>query len=88
MPILLELFFIGIYAILLTFAIFPSVLSAIEIVFGIENIIALITYISIIVAYFMLFILYQKDEVQRVEISKLSREIAFLKKDLEDKKKK
>ena len=84
MPIILELFFIGAYAFVFVIVLFPETLNVIEYLFGISNALNFIIYISIFIAYFMLFILYQKNETQRVKISKLNREIAFLKKDLSD----
>lgn len=87
MPIILELFFVGIYGFVFMIVLFPQTLNILEILFGISNALNFIVYTSIFVAYFMLFVLYQKDEIQRVQISKLNREIALLRKDLGKKKK-
>lgn len=88
MPIILELFFISAYAFVFMIVLFPNILQIFEQLLGISNALNFIVYTSILVAYFMLFILYQKDEVQRVQISKLNREIGILRKEFEDLNKK
>jgi len=80
-----EIFFILIYIVILVLVIFPNLLKKIEEVFGIQSAINFIVYFSIFVAYFLIFIFYTKTEEQRIEITKLAREIAYLK---NDKKKK
>ena len=60
---------------------FPSIAGFFEKLLGINSIVNFITYTSILIAYFIIFMLYQKSETQRIEITKLTREIAFLKKD-------
>jgi len=84
--ILWELFFLGIYACVFVYALFPNVFGIFEGFFGISNILNFMTYLAIFLAYFLIFLLYQKDETQRVDISKLNRELALLKKQLEDNK--
>lgn len=88
MPILLEFFFITVYAFVFVIFLFPNTLKIIEELFGIASAINFIVYLSIFVSYFLLFILYQKDENQRVDISKLNRELALTRKELEELKNK
>lgn len=88
MPILLEFFFITIYAFVFVIFLFPNTLKIIEELFGIASAINFIVYLSIFISYFLLFILYQKDENQRIEISKLNRELALTRKDFEELKNK
>jgi len=76
---LIEVLFLGVYFIILLVFIFPDLLIIIENIFGIKNAINFILYLSIFIAYFVIFLLYQKSEKQRVEITKLVREIAYLK---------
>lgn len=85
MPILLELFYIFIYTSIAIIYLFPKTLVFIERIFGIKSGINFIIYLSIFIAYLLIFKLYNKIEEQRLEITKLVREIAYLKKD--DKKK-
>lgn len=77
--ILVEIGFIGIYLIILLITIFPNLLGLIEKTFGINSALNFIVYLSVFVAYFIIFLLYKKSEEQRVEITKLVREIAYLK---------
>ncbi len=83
--ILIEIFYISIYSFVALIFLFPSILIFIENTLGIASAINFFLYLSIFVAYFLLFILYGKSETQREEITKLVREIAYIKKDKEKK---
>ncbi len=80
MPIIFEVFFLAIFGVVFLIFLYPNILNIIEDVLGIQSAINFILYLSIFVSYFLIFILYRKDERQRIEITKLTREIAFLKK--------
>jgi len=80
-PILLELFFLSIYGFIFLIFVFPQTLDIIERVLGVQSAINFILYLSVFVAYLLVFVLYRKHEDQREEITKLVREIAFLKDD-------
>lgn len=80
-PILLEVFYLGIYGIVFLIFLFPNLLNKIQDIFGIQSAINFIVYLSIFVSYFLILTLYRKTEDQRKEITTLTREIAFLKKD-------
>lgn len=79
-PILVEFFFIVLYGVFLLFVLFPSLLNLVENVLGISSALNFITYLSIFTLFFMTFLLYRKSEEQRIEITKLVREISYLKK--------
>ena len=74
---LFELLFIGIFGVVLFFSFFPTTISSIENFLGISSLINLFVYISILVIFILIFKLYQKLEKQRIEITKLTRIIAF-----------
>jgi hypothetical protein len=76
---IVELFFIAVYGIVMLFVLFPSLLDLFESVFGVSSAINFIVYLSVFVVYFLIFLLYQKTEDQRIEITKLTREIGYLK---------
>lgn len=82
---LVEVLYLGIYSFIFLVFLYPNILNIIENVFGIESAINFILYLSIFVAYFIIFLLYRKMESQRVEITKLVREIALM--DVEKRKK-
>jgi len=84
--ILWELFFLTIYSCVFVYALFPEIISIFEGLFGISNTLNFLTYLGVFIAYFLIFVLYQKDESQRIDISKLNRELALLRKELEDNK--
>lgn len=75
-----EIFFICIYTLILAVMLFPSILTLIETIFGDKSGLNFIIYLSIFVAYFLIFLLYNKVETQRQDITKLTREFALLKK--------
>ena len=77
--LLVELFFLGIYFIVLLIFMYPKILTIIETNLGFDSAINFIIYLSIFISYLILFILYIKSEEQRKEITKLNQEIAFLK---------
>lgn len=79
-PLISEIFFLGTYIIILLLFLFPNTLLLIQNTFGINSAINFIIYLSIFILYFIIFILYKKTEDQRVEITKLVREIAYIKK--------
>ena len=72
-----EIFFMMVYAGIALIVLFPGLLRWFEDFFGIESAINFITYLSIFIAYFILFLLYRKSEAQRTEITKLNRELAI-----------
>lgn len=76
----IEFLFIGVYGLVLLLFIFPNILYTIERVLGIPSAINFFVYLSIFVAYLILFLLYTKSEKQRQEITELSRQIALGKK--------
>lgn len=78
-PIFIEIFYVGIYVLVLIIFLFPNSLRLIEEIFGVQSAINFVIYLSIFVIYFLFFILYQKQEKQRSDITKLTREIAYLK---------
>lgn len=79
MSILAELFFIGVYILAMIFFLFPQILTEIENIFGIQSAINFFIYLSIFTIFFIIYMLYNKTEIQRIEITKLTREIAYLK---------
>lgn len=83
-----ELFFIFAYGLVVVIFLFPGILSFIEKTLGIQSAINFLVYLSIFVAYFLIFLFYTKTEKQRQEITKLTREIALLNKSSTKKKKK
>lgn len=85
-PLLLEIFYLIIYSIIVLIVLFPQILSSLEQTFGIQSALNFIIYLSIFIAYFLIFVLYQEKEIQRQEITKLTREIALEKKQKGDKK--
>lgn len=78
--LLAEIFFIGAYSFVFIIFLYPPILTWIEETLGVESAINFIIYLSIFIAYFLLFILYNKTEQQRLEITKLVREIALMRK--------
>lgn len=78
LPLIYEIFFLGVYIIILLLFLFPNILDLIQNTFGINSAINFIIYLSIFILYFIVFILYKKTEDQRVEITKLVREIAYI----------
>ena len=77
--LLFEIFYVGIYLIVGIIFLFPEILRAVENFLGIYSAINFIVYLSIFVAYLIILMLYYKIEEQRIEITKLVREIAYLK---------
>lgn len=74
---LVEVFFIFIFSFVILILIFPGILRFIEQSFGISSALQFIVYLSIFVSYFLLFVLYKRQETQRSEITKLVRELAL-----------
>lgn len=77
--ILQEIFFLAIYGISLLLFLFPDLLEVIEKVLGIQSAINFGIYLSIFLLFSIVFMLYKKSEEQRIEITKLTREISYLK---------
>lgn len=88
MPILLEIFFLAVYGFIILIFLFPQTLRIIEEILGIQSAINFFLYLSIFVAYFLLFLLYQKTETQRQETTTLTREIAYINQKLSKNKEK
>jgi hypothetical protein len=78
--ILIELFYLVAYSFVLAIFVYPNLLKVIERIFGINSAINFFVYLSIFLSYAIVYYLYQKSERQRQEITKLVREIAYLKK--------
>lgn len=76
-PIFVEIFFIGAYFFVLLIFLFPDFLNVIEVILGIQSAINFIVYLSIFVSYFLIFLLYKKTEDQRIELTRLNREVAL-----------
>ena len=74
---LFEVFFLFIYSILILILLFPGILRFIEDILGINSALQFMVYLSIFVAYFLLFILYKRQEEQRAEMTKLIRKLAL-----------
>lgn len=81
-----DILFFGIYGAVFIIFVYPPVLNVLENILGIQSAINFVVYLSIFVLFFLVYFMYHKVEAQRVEITKLVREIALLRKD--DKKKK
>lgn len=77
--ILQEVIFLSIYFIFLIILIFPQILTFIEEILGIQSAINFGIYLSIFILFAIVFMLYRKSEEQRMEITKLVREISYLK---------
>lgn len=58
---------------------FPQILRTIEDILGIQSAINFFIYLSIFILFLISYTLYQKSEKQRIEITKLVREISYLK---------
>ena len=82
--ILQEVFFLGIYGVVLLVFLFPNTLSFIEEFFGIQSAINFGVYLSLFLLFAICFMLYKKSEDQRVQITKLNREITYLKHEKEN----
>ena len=74
-----EISFLCIYSLFLLILIFPEILRWFEKIFGIYSAINFIIYLSSFILFGLVFVLYKKSENQRTEITKLTREIAYLK---------
>ena len=77
--LIVEIFFILFFVSAILVVMFPQIATFFENLLGINSIVQFITYTSILIAYFIIFMLYQKLETQRVELTNLTREIAFIK---------
>jgi hypothetical protein len=90
LPLLVEIFFLITYSFVMMIFLFPHILVFIEDTFGLASAINFFIYLSIFVGYLMIFILYQKTERQREQITRLNRELALREavneKSIEDKK--
>ena len=84
--ILIEVFYLAAYSFVLAIFVYPDLLKIIETTFGIDSAINFFVYLSIFIAYAIVYYLYQKSEKQREEITKLVREISYLKRELNKKK--
>lgn len=84
--LLIEGIFLVSYIFVMLIFFFPDILTAIEDFFGIQSAINFILYLSIFIAYLVIFMFYKTLEKRRVEITKLTREIAYLKNEQNNKK--
>jgi len=80
--ILIEIFFILFYGVILIVFLFPKSLNLFEQFFGINSAIHFFIYLSIFVLYFLMFLFYKKTEEERVQTTKLIREIAYLRREV------
>ncbi len=76
--ILIEVIILGIYLFTLCYAFFFTFFQKIFSILGIPNPTIFFVYLSIFFLFFICFILYKKMEEQRIDITKLVREIAFI----------
>jgi len=77
--IIVEIMFILMYIGVIIVALYPKILSHIENTLGISSALNFLVYLSIFVLFLTTFWLYKKTENQRLEITQLVREIAYLK---------
>ena len=77
MPLMIELFYLVSYAFVMIIFLYPEILVFMERAFGLASAINFFIYLSIFVGYLMIFVLYQKTERQREQITLLSRELAL-----------
>lgn len=77
--LLAEVFFLGIFIIVGLLAQFPQISIFIQETLGIQSTVNFIIYFSIFVAFLLIYSLYLRTEKQRMHITKLTREIAYLK---------
>jgi hypothetical protein len=78
LPVFIEVFYVFAYFFVLLVVLFPSLLEFIENSSGINNVLQFLVYLSIFVAYFMILLLFKRNEELRAEITKLVREIALM----------
>jgi len=77
LPLTIELFYLVSYTFVMLIFLFPQILIIIEDTFGLVSAINFFIYLSIFVGYLMIFVLYQKTERQREQISSLLRELSL-----------
>lgn len=77
-----ELSLAKVLILIIVLSLFPQILFFIDSVIGIVNLVLIIFGIWIIVLFIIVFEMYRKVEFQRQEITKLVREVAFLKYDV------
>ena len=77
--LLYEISLLKIYILIIILSLFPQVLEFFEINIGVVNIILTILIIWILLLFIIVFELYKMIEFQRQEMTKLVREVAFLK---------
>ena len=77
LPLMVELFYLVSYTFVMIVFLFPQILIVIEDTFGLASAINFFIYLSIFVGYLMIFVLYQKTERQREQISSLLRELSL-----------
>ena len=77
-----ELSLAKVLILIILLSLFPQILFFIDSIIGIVNLVLIIFGIWIIVLFIIIFEMYRKVEFQRQEITKLVREVAFLKYDV------
>jgi hypothetical protein len=76
-PFIFKIFFIGIYSLIALLFFYPELLSIIENVLDINSAINFFIYLAIFSLFIIVFALYKEISNQRLEITKLNREIAL-----------
>lgn len=77
--ILYEISLLKIYIIAILLILFPQIIEFIETTFGVVNVILTILTIWILILFIIVFEMYRVIDFQRQEMTKLVREVAFLK---------
>ncbi|MFT4244220.1 MAG: DUF2304 family protein [Candidatus Woesearchaeota archaeon] len=77
--LLYEISLLKIYILIILLSLFPQILEFIEVQIGIVNIVLTFAIIWILILFIIVFELYKIIEFQRQEMTKLVREVAFLK---------
>ena len=77
--LLYEISLLKIYVLIILLSLFPQILEFLEIQVGVINIVLTVAIIWIILLFIVVFELYKMIEFQRQEMTKLVREVAFLK---------
>jgi hypothetical protein len=88
LPVLSEILIIGVYVFVIVYAFFYSQFQTFFGFFGIKNPSMFFVYLGVLLLFFVCFYLYRRVEEQRIEITNLTREIAFVNHKFEKKNKK
>ncbi|MCH8519525.1 MAG: DUF2304 domain-containing protein [Nanoarchaeota archaeon] len=77
--VLYEISLLKIYVLVMVLSLFPQILEFIELSVGVVNVVLAILVIWILVLFVVVFEMYRVVDFQRQEMTKLVREVAFLK---------